>query len=95
MGSISAVVESTTGAKSRGAGSGALAKEGEKSIPGGGVLEDEAAIDDDLTSFLGVVVGIECRLAASLSCLILTSANEVDGPENRFFNVPRKPSFGF
>jgi len=40
--------------------------------------------------------GILARLAASDSCLLLRSASEVDGPdENRFFNVPKNPSFGF
>ena len=70
-------------------------------MAGGGVLNEEAAIDEVLISVFGVVcaplggVGIECRLAASVSFLILTSANEVDGPENRFFNVPRNPNFDF
>jgi hypothetical protein len=74
------------------------------------VLNVPAAIDEVLTSVLGVTVdpdpdpdpapvlegggGILPKLAASDSCLLLTSAREVDGPEeNRFLRVPRKPSF--
>ena len=109
VGDESSSVVETIGAKSRGAvWSTGGREEGAKSCAGGGVLKAPAAIEDVLTS-LGVCGvpfegekseaelcggGILPILAASDSCLLLTSASEVEGPdENLFFNVPRKPSF--
>ena len=103
----SSVVE--IGAKSSGACSMG-GRDWAKSCAGGGVLNAPAAIEDVLTSLgvAGVPVpfegeksevelgggGILPILAASDSCLLLTSASEVDGPdENLFLSVPRKPSF--
>jgi hypothetical protein len=108
VGDDSSSVVETIGAKSRGACSTGGREDWAKSCAGGGVPNAPAAIEDVLTSFgvCGIPFegekseaelgggGILPTLAASDSCLLLTSASEVDGPEeNLFLSVPRKPSF--